>query len=58
MKIPVMYPFLYCQCNTPWIDIAINCPLEIKADDHFVTSNGAVYDAIQATYIVLLKTGY
>ena len=32
---------------------AIKCPLEITADDYFVTSNGAVYDAIQAAYIVL-----
>ena len=29
---------------------AIKCPLEITADDYFVTSNGAVYDAIQAAY--------
>ena len=27
---------------------AIKCLLEITADDYFVTSNGAVYDAIQA----------
>ena len=32
---------------------AIKCPLEITADDYFVTLNGAVYDAIQAAYIVL-----
>ena len=29
---------------------AIKCSLEITADDYFVTSNGAVYDAIQAAY--------
>ena len=23
MKIPYQYPFLSCQCNTPWIDIAV-----------------------------------
>ena len=23
MKIPVQYPFLYCQCNTPRIDIVV-----------------------------------
>ena len=38
--------------------LAIKCPLEITADDYFVTSNGAVYDAIQAVYIVLLIMGY
>ena len=32
---------------------AIKCTLEITADDYFVTSNGAVYNAIQAAYIVL-----
>ena len=37
---------------------AIKCPLEITADDYFVTSNGAVYDAIQAAYIVLRIMGY
>ena len=37
---------------------AINCPLEITADNHFVISNGAVYDAIQAAYIVLRIMGY
>ena len=37
---------------------AIKCPLEITADDYFVTSNGAVYDAIQAAYIVLRLMGY
>ena len=36
---------------------AINCPLEVTADDYFVTSNGAVYDAIQAAYIVLRIMG-
>ena len=36
----------------------INCPLEIKADNYFVTSNGAVYDAIQTAYIVLRIMGY
>ena len=37
---------------------AIKCPLEITADDYFVTSNAAVYDAIQAAYIVLRIMGY
>ena len=37
---------------------AIKCLLEITADDYFVTSNGAVYDAIQAAYIVLRIMGY
>ena len=37
---------------------AIKCLLEISADDHFVTSNVAVYDAIQAAYIVLRILGY
>ena len=37
---------------------AIKSPLEITADDYFVTSNGAVYDAIQAAYIVLRVMGY
>ena len=37
---------------------AIKCPLEIKADDYFKTSNGAVYYAIQAAYIVLWIMGY
>ena len=36
---------------------AIKCPLEITADDYFVTSNDAVYDAIQAAYIVLRIMG-
>ena len=29
---------------------AIKCPLEIAADDYFVTSNSAVYGAVQAVY--------
>ena len=37
---------------------AIKCLLEITADDYFVTSNGAVYDAIQAAYIVLRILSY
>ena len=37
---------------------AIKCPLEITADDYFVTSNGVVYDAIQAAYIVLRIIGF
>ena len=37
---------------------AIKCPLEITADDYFVTSNGAVYHAIQTAYIVLRILGY
>ena len=37
---------------------ALKCPLEITADDYFVTSNGAIYDAIQAAYIVLRIMGY
>ena len=32
--------------------------IEITADDFFVTSNGAAYDAIQAAYIVLRIMGY
>ena len=63
MKIPVSYPFLYCQCKYTLdrycsICSAIKCPLEITADDYFVTSNGVVYDAIQAAYIVLWILGY
>ena len=37
---------------------AIKCPLDITADDEFVTSNGAVCDAIQAAFIVLGIVGY
>ena len=37
---------------------AIKCLLEITADDYFVTSNAAVYDTIQAAYIVLRILGY
>ena len=37
---------------------AIKCLLEITVDDYFVTSNGAVYDAIQATFVVLQIMGY
>ena len=37
---------------------AIKCPLEITADDYFVASNGVVYNAIQAAYIVLRIMGY
>ena len=37
---------------------AIKCPLEITADDYFVALHGAVYDAIQAAYIVLRIMGY
>ena len=37
---------------------AIKCPLEITADDYFVTSNGAVYDGIQAAYKVLRIMGH
>ena len=40
------------------ICLAIKCLLEITADDYFVTSNGSVYDAIQAAYIVLRILGY
>ena len=36
----------------PGICSAIKCPLEITADDYFVTSNGAVYDAIQVIYAI------
>ena len=36
----------------------IKCPLEITADDYFVISNGAFYDAIQAAYIVLWLMRY
>ena len=36
---------------------AIKCTLEITADDYFATSNGAIYDAIQAAYIVLRMMG-
>ena len=43
---------LYCSIYS-----AIKCPLEITADDYFETSNGAVYDAIQAAYIVLRIMG-
>ena len=37
---------------------AIKCVLEITEDDYFVTSIGAVYDAIQAAYLVLRILGY
>ena len=37
---------------------ALKRPLVITADDYFVASNGAVYDAIQAAYIVLWIMGY
>ena len=37
---------------------AIKCLLEITADDYFVASIGAVYDAILAAYIVLRILGY
>ena len=37
---------------------AIKCPLDITADDYYVISNGAVYNAIQAAYIVLRIMGY
>ena len=37
---------------------AIKCTLETTADDYFVSSNGAVYNAIQAAYIVLRIMGY
>ena len=40
------------------IGSAIKCPLEITADDYFVTSNGAVYDGVPAAYIVLQIMGY
>ena len=36
---------------------AIKCTLEITADDHFVASNGADYDAIQAAYRALRIMG-
>ena len=63
MKIPVQYPFLYCQCKYTWdryrsICSAIKCPLENTADDYFVTSNGEDYNATQAAYIVLQIMGY
>ena len=32
--------------------------MSIRADDYFVTSIGAAYDAIQAAYIVLRIMGY
>ena len=37
---------------------AIKCTLETTAEDYFVTSNGAVYDAIQAAFIALQIMGY
>ena len=39
---------------------AIKCQLEITAEDYFVTSNGAIYGAIQAACrpIVLRIMGY
>ena len=37
---------------------AIKCQLEITADDYFVTTKGAIYDAIQAAYILLQLMGY
>ena len=36
----------------------VNRYCEITVDDYFVTLNGAVYDAIQAAYIVLQILGY
>ena len=49
--------------NSPlWIDILAFAQLlnilKITTDDYFVTSNGAVFGAIQAAYIVLLIMGY
>ena len=59
MKISVLYPFLYCQCNTTGIDIVVQMYLlkEITEDDYSVTSNGAVYDAIQTAYSSM-ENGY
>ena len=59
MKRSVLYPFLYCQWNTTGIDIVVQMYLLIKitADDYFVTSNGAVYDAIQTAYSSM-ENGY
>ena len=41
-----------------WSQSTIKCLLEITVDDYFVASNGAVYDAIQAAYLVLRILGY
>ena len=49
----IKYAFLLLLSIYRSICSAIKCPLEITADDYFVTSNGAVYDSIQASYIVL-----
>ena len=56
MKIPVKYPFFalavqYTLDRYRSICSAIKGLLEIKTDEYFVTSNGAVYGAIQAAYI-------
>ena len=48
---------MYFQDRYRSICSAIKCPLEITADDYFVSSNSAVYDAIQAAYIVLRIMG-
>ena len=58
MKIPVVLSVQYTWDRYRGICSAIKCPLEITADDYCVTSNGAVYDAIQAAYIVIRIMGY
>ena len=59
MKIPVfVLSVQYTLDRYPSICSAIKCPLEITADDYFITLNGVVYDAIQAAYIVLRIIGY
>ena len=45
IKIPVVYPFLYCQCNTPWIDIVVySCPMKThhSSDAHICGLSNAV----------------
>ena len=58
MKIPIVLSVQYTLDRYRIICSAIKCSLESTADDYFVTSNGGVYDAIQATYIVLRIMGY
>ena len=58
MKIPIQYPVQYTLDRYCSIFSAIKCPFKITADDYFVPSNGTVYNAIQAAYIVLRIMGY
>ena len=49
---------LSVQYTLDLLNNKMSISIEITADDYFVTSNRAVYNAIQAAYIVLRKMGY